>query len=57
MRADDKLANLGGLFLWKARYWIGNIIQLNEIGFMNIEVKYHVKSQSKKVILPINFIF
>ena len=33
------------LLLWKAIYWIGNITQLNKIGFVNIEVKYHLESQ------------
>ena len=28
-----------------------------DIGFVNIEIKYHLESQCKKVLLPIKFIF
>ena len=28
-----------------------------DIGFVNIEIKYHLESQRKKVLLPIKFIF
>ena len=42
----------------KAIYWIGNITQLNYIGFVNIEVKYNLESRSKKYFYqPIKFIF
>ena len=28
-------------------YWLGSIAQLNDIAFLNFEVKYHLESQSK----------
>ena len=44
MRANERLANLG------AASMEGDILdrQLNDTDFVNIEVKYHLESQSKK---------
>ena len=42
MRTNERLANLG------AASMKGDITQLNYIDFVNIEVKYHMESQSKK---------
>ena len=56
MRTNERLAN-EGLLLWRATYWIGNIIQLNDTGFVNIEVKYHLESQSKKYYYQSNSFF
>ena len=55
VRIDERLANL------EVVYMVGNILGditwLNDIGFLNIKVKYHRESQSKKVPLLIKFIF
>ena len=32
----------------KAIYWLGNMTRLNDIGVLNIEVKHHQESQSRK---------
>ena len=56
MRADERLANLGS-FIWKAIYWLGDMTQLNDIGFLNNEAKYHWESQSKKCHYQSNSFF
>ena len=43
----------------KAIYWAGNITQLNDIGFVNMEVKCKISHEisKQKVLLPITSIF
>ena len=48
LRADERLANLGAVYMEGNIYWLGSITQLNDTAFLNVEVKYHLESQSKK---------
>ena len=45
VRADERLANLGVVYVEGS---LGDMTRLNDIDFLNIEVKYHWESQSKK---------
>ena len=46
-RKNERLANLGTASK-EGNILDTNITQLNDIAFVNIEVKYHLQSQSKK---------
>ena len=45
VRADKILANLGVAYMEGD---LGDMTRLNDINFLNIDVKYHWESQSKK---------
>ena len=47
------------MLVLKAIYWAGNITQLNDIGFVNMEVKCKISHEisKQKVLLPITSIF
>ena len=54
MRADEGLANLGVVYMEGD---LGDMTRLNDIDFLNIEVKYHWKSQGKKCHYHSNLCF
>ena len=56
MRADESLAN-SVVTSVESDILDRQCNSFYDIGFVNIEVKYHLESQSKKVLLPIKFIF
>ena len=45
MRTNERVVNLGAASM-EDDILIGNIAQLNDIDFVNMEVKYHRESQS-----------
>ena len=47
MRTNERLANLGAASM-EDDILDRQLTQLNDIDFVNIEVKYHLESQSKK---------
>ena len=56
MRANGRLANLGAASM-EGDILDRQLTQLNYIDFVNIEVKYHLESQSKKYYYQSNSFF
>ena len=54
MRTNERLANLGAASM-EGDILDRQLTQLNDIDFVNIEVKYHLESQI--VLIPIKFTF
>ena len=56
MRTNGRLANLGAASM-EGDILDRQLTQLNDIDFVNIEVKYHLESQSKKYYYQPNSFF
>ena len=56
VRAEKRLANLGVVCMEDNKL-AGNMTRLNDINFVNIEVKYHWESETRKYHYQSNSFF